>query len=345
VVIFAPRRYGKSSLVWRATQELVQQDVLIAQIDLMTTATKEQLAGKLAQAVYEQVATPLYRARERATNIFRSLRIVPVMTVDPNDGSLGFSFSAGRTSQDVDATLEKLLQLPAELSAERGRRVALVFDEFQEILELDPNLPGLMRAVFQSQSDVAHVYLGSKRSMMERLFNDANEPFWRSAKHVELGVIAPAAFAPFIRERFEATGRSIDPAVVETVLETTRGHPYATQELCYALWEETADGGTARHAELEAALVRVLHSENAHFTLIWDHASRVQRATLQALAKEPLASITGDEFRKRHGLPGSSSVQRALDALVEDELVVKERPGDYRIAEPFLTEWILRFAS
>src|SRR5205823_3866060 len=130
------------------TQELVEQDVLIAQIDLMTTATKEQLAGKLAQAVYEQVATPLYRARERATNIFRSLRIVPVMTVDPNDGSLGFSFSAGRTSQDVDATLEKLLQLPAELSAERGRRVALVFDEFQEILELDPNLPGLMRAVF-----------------------------------------------------------------------------------------------------------------------------------------------------------------------------------------------------
>src|SRR5439155_10071159 len=106
-----------------------------------------------------------------------------------------------------------------------------------------------------------------------------------------------------------------------------------------ALWEETADGGTARQAELEAALVRVLHSENAHFTLIWDQAPRVQRATLQALAKEPLAPITGDDFRKRHGLPGSSSVQRALDALVEDELVVKERPGDYRIAEPFLTEW------
>ena len=30
VVIFAPRRYGKSSLVWRAAQKLVASKVLIA---------------------------------------------------------------------------------------------------------------------------------------------------------------------------------------------------------------------------------------------------------------------------------------------------------------------------
>jgi uncharacterized protein len=345
VVIFAPRRYGKSSLVWRASQELLHDGVLLAQIDLMTTATKEQLAAKLAQAIYEQIATPLFRARERATHIFRSLRITPVMTVDPNNGSLGFSFTAGRSKEDIDATLEKLLQLPAELSAERGRRAGLIFDEFQEILELDPNLPSLMRAVFQSQPEVAHVYLGSKRSMMERLFNDANEPFWRSAKHVELGVIAAAAFTRFIRGRFETTGRKVEEAVVAEVLETTQGHPYGTQELCYALWEETPAGETAGPAELEAALIRVLQSENAHFTLVWDQASRVQRATLQALAREPLVSVTSDDYRRRHGLPGSSSVQRAIDALVDDELIAKDHPGAYRIAEPFLARWILRYGS
>jgi DNA-binding IclR family transcriptional regulator len=86
----------------------------------------------------------------------------------------------------------------------------------------------------------------------------------------------------------------------------------------------------------------VLQSENAHFTLIWDRASRVQRATLQALAAEPLVAATSREFRRRHGLPGGSSVQRALDALVSEELVVREAAGSYRIAEPFLPEWILR---
>ncbi|HKP19071.1 MAG TPA: ATP-binding protein [Gaiellaceae bacterium] len=345
VVIFAPRRYGKSSLVWRATQQLLSRRVLVAQVDLMTAATKEQLAAKLAHAIYEEIATPLFRARERATEIFRGLRVAPVMTVDPTDGSLGFTFRAGHAGQDVDATLEKLFQLPAELAAERKRRVCLVFDEFQEILELDPNLPALMRAVFQAQPHVAHVYLGSKRSMMERLFNDANEPFWRSAKHMELGVIAPAAFAPFIRERFETTGRRIDEDTVDGVLATTGGHPYATQELCYAVWEETPTRGRASRIEVAAGMERVLRSENAHFTLIWDQASRVQRAVLQALAQEPLVSATSEEFRRRHGLPGGSSVQRALDTLVEEELVLREAPGAYRIAEPFLAEWILRLVA
>jgi hypothetical protein len=344
VVIFAPRRYGKSSLVWRAVQQLTAKRVLVAQVDVMTVASKEQLAAKLAQAIHDDIATPLLRARERALEIFRSLRITPTITVDPLDGSVRFSFTAGHQRQDVDATLERLLQLPAELAAERGRRACVVFDEFQEVLELDPNLPSLMRAVFQTQPEIAHIYLGSKRTMMERLFNDQNEPFWRSAKHVELGVIEPAAFAPFIRARFEATGKAVGEDTLAAVLDTTGGHPYATQELCYAVWEETPPRTAARLDAFEAGLDRVLRSENAHFTLIWDQASRVQRGALQALAAEPLVSATSEEFRRRHGLPGASSVQRALDALVEDELVVREGAGAYRIAEPFLAEWILGLA-
>jgi uncharacterized protein len=342
VVIFAPRRYGKSSLVWRAAQRLTAKKVLVAQIDLMTVATKEQFAAKLAQAIYEEIASPLYRARERAAGVFRGLRITPTMTLDPIDGSLSFSFTAGYAPEDVDATLERLLQLPAELAAERKRRTCLVFDEFQEVLELGPGLPALMRSVFQEQPEVAHVYLGSKRAMMARLFNDENEPFWRSAKHMELGVIAPDDFAPFVRDRFESTGRRIDAVALDGVLATTRGHPYATQELCYHLWEETPAKRTARRQQLDAAVDRVLRSENAHFTLIWDRASRVQRATLQALAAEPLVAATSRDFRRRHALPGGSSVQRALDALVAEELVVREAAGSYRIAEPFLAEWVRR---
>jgi uncharacterized protein len=341
VVLFAPRRYGKTSLVWRATQELVSRgEVLVAQVDLMRATTREQFAGKLAQAVYEQIATPLLRARERAARIFSGLRIAPVMTVDPSDGALGFSFRAGHAAVDVEATIERLLELPAQLAAERRKRVALVFDEFQEVLGLDPHLPSLMRSVFQSQPDVAHVYLGSKRSMMEHLFNDENEPFWRSAKQVELGSIPAEDFAPFIVERFETSRKRVGEQVVERVLGITGGHPYATQELCYALWEETPRGRTAGAQAFDAAVRRVLRSENAHFSLAWDRASRVQRLALQALANEPPTAVTSAAYRSRHGLPGSSSLQKALDALVEDELVRKLAPGEYRIAEPFLAEWL-----
>ena len=155
-------------------------------------------------------------------------------------------------------------------------------------------------------------------------------------------MIAAGPFAAFIRERFAATGRGIEDSVVERVLATTGGHPYATQELCYALWDRVADGETAADGRFEEALDGVLRSENAHFSRIWDRASRRQRLTLQALAQEPLTPISSSEFRRRYGLGTGSTVYRALDRLAADELVAKAGPGLYRLAEPFLAEWILR---
>jgi hypothetical protein len=338
VVLFAPRRYGKSSLVWRAAQNLTQAEVLVAQVDLMTTPTKEKLAEKLAKTIHEDVASALFRARERL-RIFSGLRITPVITVDPHDGSVSFSFDAGRRADDVDATIERLLELPAQLAADRERQVALVLDEFQEVVEIDPNLPKLMRSVFQEQPEVAHVYLGSKRHLMERIFNDENEPFWRSAKHLELGVIPSPPFREYIAGRFTASKKEIDRDVLDRVLRTTGGHPYATQELCYFLWEVTPRGASADSARFGEAVSGVLRSEHAHFTLVWDQAATAQRLVLVALAQEPGRPLSG-EYRRRHGLPAASTIQRALEALVAEELVARDDAGDYRISEPFLADWI-----
>jgi len=344
VVIFAPRRYGKSSLLWRATQELLAGDeVLIAQVDLMATPSKEKLAEKLAESIYEDIATRLFRAREKAIGVFSSLRLRPTVTLDPSDGSLSFGFEASARHEDIDATLEKLLELPAKLAAEQKKRAALVIDEFQEILDIDPKLPTLMRSIFQRQPEVAHVYLGSKRSMMEKIFNDPNEPFWRSAKKTEIGLIDPGHFEPFIHDRFQATEREIDAEVVESILAITHGHPYGTQELCYFLWEEVPEGGIARSAELDSAVTRVLRSENAHFSRIWSKSVPSHRLILQALAREPFQQIT-ESFRAKNGLPHDATVRKALRSMIDDELVIRDERG-YRIAEPFFAEWIRRYQS
>jgi hypothetical protein len=341
VVIFAPRRFGKTSLVERARVELLAEDVLVAHVDVMTAPTKEKLAEKLARTIHDDVASVLYRARETALDVFRGLRVTPKITVDPNTGALGFGFDAGYEPEDVDATLERLLELPGEIGADRKRRVALVLDEFQEVVGIDPNLPRLLRSVFQRQPEVAHVYLGSKRHMLESIFNAENEPFWRSARRMELSVIPPELFAPFVRERFRASGKGVAPDTVEAVLAFTGGHPYATQELCYFLWERTTSERSAGEEELAAALEAVLNSEHAHFGLLWDGASAGQRLLLAALAAEPGRPFSA-EYRRRHRLPPATNVQKALRALTRRELVARGPDGAVRIAEPFLAEWIRR---
>lgn len=339
VVVFARRRLGKSSLAWSAAQAVAAEGVLVAQVDLMTTPTKERLAAALASSIFEQIASPLERVKEAALAPFRGLRIQPSVTIDPGDGSFVFGFAAGSAPEDVDATLERLLRLPGELAAGRGRRAALVMDEFQQVVEIDPKLPNLMRAVFQQQPEVAHVYLGSKRHVMERIFNDRNEPFWRSAKAAELGPIAPLAFAGFVAERFEATGKAVAPAAVSRVLERTKGHPYATQQLGYFLWERTAPGEEAGEDAVALALGDVLRSEHTHFLLLWEGATPNQKLVLEALAREPGRPFRV-EYRRRHGLPPATNVQRALTTLERREIVAGEG-GAYEIVEPFLAEWLV----
>jgi hypothetical protein len=344
VVILAPRRYGKTSLVWRVQQELLKKRVLVAQVDLMTTPTKERLAEKLAKTIHDDIASTLYRARDAALGVFRGLRVTPRVTLDPDDASVSFGFDVGHRAGDLDATLERLLELPGELGAARKRRVVLVLDEFQEVTDIDSQLPKLMRSVFQRQPEVAHVYLGSKRHMLRRIFSDSNEPFWRSAKQTELGVIPPALFAPYIAARFAATAKSIFEEAIDRVLELTHGHPYATQELCYFVWEETSTRKRASLPEVERGLTGALHSEHAHFSLLWDAAASGQRLLLQALAAEPGRPYTA-AYRREHGLPAATNVQKAMAALRRRELVVSDADGTVRISEPFFAEWINRLAG
>ena len=342
VVVYAPRRYGKSSLVLRASQVALADDVLVAYCDLMKSPTKERFAAALANTIFENIASPVGQVIERATSVFRSLRVKPTMEVDPGTSSLRFSFEAlRRRPRDIDETIEKLLELPQEIANERGRRAVLILDEFQEIVKLDATFPNLMRAVFQTQPEVGHVYLGSKRHVMDKIFNDRNEPFWRAAKRLELGMIAPAKFAPFVRERFGSTDKGITDDALELLLGATGGHPYGTQQLAYTTWELVPTGHFAHPRDVEAALTKVLRGEHNHFSKIWDEATEHQRLLMLALAVEPSGLYSGD-YHARHGLVSSSHVQRAASTLMKEEIVGRDEHGVHSIIEPFFAVWLTR---
>jgi len=295
----------------------------------------------LAKTIHSDIDSRAGQALERAAGLFRGLTISPAMRVD-SDGSLSFTFSATRRSADIDQTIEALLDLLAKLAVERKAAVAMIFDEFQEIVDLDPRFPNLLRAVFQAQREVSHVYLGSKRHVLDRIFNDEHEPFWRSAKRLELGLIEPSKFAPFVRERFQATDKGIMDDALARLLAITGGHPYATQELAHEVWELVGAGSFAHETEVEVALQKVLRAENNHLEKLWDDASTSQRRLVVALAREPTASLYAEDYRSAHDLPAATTVQAALRGLEKREVVARDNAGTAIIVEPFFADWILR---
>ena len=324
VVVFAPRRYGKSSLVWRAAQELARDRVLVASVDLMTTPTPAKLAEKLARAIHDDIASPLLRARERL-RIFGDLKVTPTITVDAETGAPSFSFSVTERPEDIDATLERLLELPGELAADRKRQVALVLDEFQEVVDIDPKLPRLMRAVFQLQPEVAPrlprlqaPHDAADLQRRERAVLAQREA--DGARRDRAGRSSP----PSSRSSSSARGASSPPRRSTRCWRRPAGTPTRRRSCATSRGRRSAREERAEAADVEAALAKVLRSEHAHFSLLWERASSRAAALLVELAREPGRPLSGD-YRHRHNLPGPSTVQRAVESLERGELVARDR--------------------
>ena len=285
------------------------------------------------------------RRRELAAHVdlFRGLPIRPKMTFG-DDGKPEFEFGPGADTRDVDRVIESLLELPARIATDRERRVVLVLDEFQEVVGLDPALPAMMRSIFQTQSEVAHVFLGSRQHLMREVFTRRNQPMYRMARPLPLLPIPAGEFGPFIQERFADTGIAISPDAVARILATTDGHPHDTQQLCHFVWAVTRarDGAAADAAAVDEALEQILDAETARFTDLWEELSAPQRVVLMALARSEGEGVFSEEYRRQHRLGSASSVQNALKRLAERQIVEVSRRGAYRIADVFLRAWVAR---
>lgn len=341
VVVLAPRRFGKSSLALRAIQQVQREGTLVAYCDLMRTPTKERFAAALTKTILDDLSSPTGQLLDRAAALVRTLRVRPTIEVDPVEGDIRFSFTAARGKEDIDETIDRLLELPGQIAAERHKRTGLVLDEFQEVTRLDETLPNRMRAVFQTQPEVCHAYLGSKRHVLEALFNDRNEPFWRSARQMSIGRLPHEALTTYVRDRFTRSERDVDDDALERLLGLGDGHPYATQEIAFFTWARVPHGYAAHAADVDAALGDVLRAEHNNLSRIWDGATQNERLVLLALRPGP-ASLYAEETRVASGLPAATFVQRAVSSLVREDVVEKAADGRYRIAEPFLAEWIGR---
>ena len=204
VLIISPRRYGKTSLITSVIDRVRKQHLLVAYVDLLRTTTKERLANQLAASLYAGLTPAVERAVHRVSEFFQSLPLRPKITLN-DDGTSSFEVTAAPGTTDIDETIDRLLDLPQQVARRRKCQAVLVLDEFQEIVTLDPDLPARMRATFQFQQDLAHVFLGSRQHVLRRVFTDTNAPLYNSAKVFPLGPIAQAAFSRFVAARFAST--------------------------------------------------------------------------------------------------------------------------------------------
>lgn len=340
LIIFSPRRYGKTSLMFKVMDELKKQGILCVYVDLYPAVTKEKFANILASSIAKAKAGKV----DEIIQIIKEL-IPPIkLTVRPEDVETGIELELSKGKEDIDASLTKLYDLPERVAKKTKKKLVVVFDEFQEITKLDgQEIETNIRSKLQQHKNVSYVFMGSQRHLLDQMFNDKNRPLYRAGKPFNLSRLTEEEFSKFIIERFKAGGITISKEVTSKILELTQCHPYYTQQLCHEMWNQciSQEKKSAEEEDTVLAKEQVLKNQNYAYTSMWDSTKGKQRALLHAMAISDEKNIFSTDFREKYRLGASSSVARAVEYLEEKGLVEKDS-NDYVISDAFFQEWIKR---
>ena len=336
VRLYAPRKYGKTSLLKRALRDGEQQEGLIPiLVDLyrvnsiadVTIRFERAYARHLKGALRAKVESFLQR-----TGLGLSLGAYGIsarIQTDPRSEPL--------------AALHALLDLPLRLEQSGGFRAFVALDEFQDIGKI-PDLDGLVRSHIQHQGDVAsYVFAGSEPGLMKQLFEDRDRPLYGSAVQLRLERLRDPDIAAYVADRFTQTGRNVGEAL-NPLLEAAKGHPQRAIMLAHHLWERVARDETGTLDDWFAAHAACLRELEAEFDARWrGYSSPTEQKTLRSII-----AGGGSAFRQtvlnRLELE-KSTAQHALKRLLDTADVEADGPRRYRVVDPLYAEWIERLNS
>ena len=336
VVLFAPRRYGKTSLVMRVLEELSVKDGIKGMCFDMTRVTS---LGRLCETYVNAVYAMVGGRRELMhllTEYLASFR--PELSVGIGGAvRIRLDLAAGLT----ETSIAEALDLPERLSHEMGDiPLVVAFDEFQEVAGLSKEfaLEKIFRSCIQAHQNVRYVFLGSKTHLMKRMFADASRPFYNSAIPLPLGKPPEDESREFLSSRFRDAGIALGSAELEGILSASENIPYYLQELASAVFETVLPEKTVTAGHLAQAIEDIVAKNAELYIERLAGLSEAKRAILLALATEPTA-VFSDEYRHAHALPVSSTLHTALRELQEEGLVDTDEAG-HRLADPFFVRFI-----
>lgn len=335
--LFSERRLGKTSLVQAVLAGLSKKSAVCAYVDLWPTDNEATFVTALAKAITQSMTSSVKQLLHTGKRLFSNL--APSVTVDEL-GKPEVNFGVSNHAQLVPA-LDEVLETPAKIAREHRRDVVIVFDEFQQVLEYGSDrVEKKLRSVVQNHRAVSYLFLGSRKHLIQKMFMDRSRPLYRIGGHYPLGPIANEHWAPFITERFAAGGKKISRELIDSICDQTQGHPFYTQHLCHAIWELCGPGGSATQRLLEEAVQLLLHRESYAYSTLWESLALNQRKFLKGIAGAAVGvKPFAGEFVLRSGLGSPSNAQRAVESLLDRDVIDREN-GSFLITDRFFRLWI-----
>lgn len=334
LIIYSPRRYGKTSLIKKVLYQLESEGNKCIYIDFFRIHSREKFIEEYAKAVFRNFPS-WEKALKKVISLVKTIR--PIVAVnDQGLPELGINFSREQLHQAID----EVVNLPEKLS--EGNRWIIVLDEFQEIERLNgENFEKELRASIQFHKNMSYVFLGSRRHLLTNMFTRKNRAFYNFGRLYKLDKIPEDEILSYLNRGFEKPDMKVDPVVLREIVTLTGNIPFYVQMLASIIW----DLSHSRNEDISEALLKegiktMLWHQTDYYVVIMQELTAYQQKVLQALAHENTGIFT-QAYTDRYYLSAHSSTQRALDTLMEKDLISKQE-NSYYFEDPFLKIWLLQ---
>lgn len=331
IVLIAPRRYGKTSLILEILSKIQSEDTYSAFIDIFSIPNLEILSSQITEAVLKnhKLDTIFAKTKNSALAMIQNLSLKAA--IEDFEFIIGFS----ERKENNWELLEKSIDFIDLFVEKHQKKMVCVFDEFGDIKKLDGNqIVKLFRSKLQLHKNTSYIFSGSYESVMSNLFIEKNAPFFRFARVINLGKIEKTKFLAFYKNQIEKYQIDINENDLKKILDFTGGHPYYSQ---LALQEIIIFNAlNAKPPNYSETLLSMLNSEKNYIEKTWEDLSATKE-----IVKTILAVIENDTKIYSSLKNSGINIYRALKTLVMNGTLFKTEAG-FELSDPLLKLWIER---
>jgi hypothetical protein len=337
-ILISPRRWGKSSLVNKASLVISKKNnkILFCKIDLFNIRSEEQFYQMLAEELIKVSSSRLQERIENVKTFFS--RFIPNITYSPDPNS---DFTIGLNWKEVKKNPDEILSLPEKIAKKKKVRLVICIDEFQNIGEYEHPLDfqKKLRSHWQKQQQVTYCLYGSKRQMMTNIFSSPSMPFYKFGDILFLQKIEIDSWKKFIVKRFTDTKKKISTDLAGLISKSAELHPYYVQQLAQQTWLRTKKICT--ETIINDSLDNLLLQLSLLFQNITDSLTNSQVNLLKALIDEA-DQLSSAKTLLHYQIGTSANVQRIKEALINKE-IIDIQGNDISFLDPMYKLWLKKY--
>ena len=334
--IVSPRRWGKTSLVKKVIRESGSDQLICVFADVFKAKTAAEFCEILGNAVLKQTASAFEEFLENARKFLGRINVG--LNLSPESASpLKLQLGLNNEQQSI----EDILALPERVAEKKGIRIVICLDEFQQIAEFEDSLTfqKQLRTAWQHQTRVSYCLFGSKRHMMDGLFDDETKPFYKFGDILYLKKIPLTYWNSFISEKFREGGKTISPDQIERICSIVDYHSSYVQQLCWYVY--LFSGQVVSEDDIDKATDELIDQNTALFESRTENLTSVQMRFLKAVSDGISQGFSSAEVISKYKLGSSAASVSTRKALLEKGLIYSEE-GTIFLADPVLGLWLKR---